>query len=127
MIGWLRELLVPPRRTLLGRLRCLCDRTADATLCRVPGVDQPCTDQALELVCGAFLIPASQRYCLRPGDALRFLYLGGYKRRLRDDMEFEHLFLGLGEAIGRSLSDDEMQGVQTVEDVVRFLKKHEQA
>jgi hypothetical protein len=127
MIGWLREFLVPPRWTLCGRLRCLCDRAADAALCRVPGVDQRCTDRALKLVCRAFLIPAGQQYCLRPGDALRFLYLGGYKRRLWDDMEFESLFLGLGEAIGRPLSEEEMRGVNTVEDVIRFLKAHEQA
>jgi hypothetical protein len=126
MIGWLRDFLVPPRRMLLGRLRNLRGRTPDAALCQVPGVDQRCTDRALKLVCGAFLIPAGQQYCLRPGDALRFIYLGGHKRRLCDDMEFESLFLGLGEAVGRPLSELEMKSVQTVEDVVRFLKEHEQ-
>jgi len=126
-MGWLGEFLVPPRWTLLGRLRCLRGRTADRALSQVPGVDERYTDRALELVCSAFLIPAAQRYCLRPDDTLTFLYLGGFKRRLVDDMEFENLFLSLDEAIGRQLSDDEKQGITTVGDVVRFLKEREQA
>lgn len=123
MMRWLSEFLVLPRWTLFGRLRCLRGRTANRALCQVSGVDDACVDRGLKLVCEAFLIPPAQRYCLRPDDTLRFLYLGGHKRRLGDDMEFEHLFLGLDAAIGRPLTEEEIRNIATVGDVVRFLKE----
>jgi hypothetical protein len=127
MLGWLRDLLVPPRQDLFGRLRYLRGRAPDPTLCQIVGIDPHFTERAVGLICSAFSIPAGQQYCLRPDDTLMALYLGGYKRRFVDNMEFESLFGDLNQAVGRQMDEAEMLGIKTVEDVIRFLAAHARA
>jgi hypothetical protein len=117
MLSWLNYLL-NAKWVLRGRV-------ADRALCQVPGVDDRITEQALTAICGAFLIPKKQRYCLRPDDTLMSLYLDGAKRRWGgDDLEFTHLWLYLDETLEVALSDEEIQNLNTVGDVIRVIARN---
>jgi hypothetical protein len=119
-LGGNREMFCWLYCLLFGK-RVLRGREADFSLCRVPGVDESTTARAIQIVGAAFMIPKLQWYCLRPDDTLRSLYLDGAKRRWGDDMDYEHLFLDLDAALGRDLSEEEMNRILTVGDVIRLM------
>jgi hypothetical protein len=113
MLAWLDDLMFS-KRVLRGR-------EADFAQRRIEGLDDRVVEQVLSLICDAFLIPRRQRHCLRPDDTLMWLYLDGRRWRFCDHMEFELLYLGLGDAFGVELSESEVLRIKTVGDVVRVV------
>ena len=104
-----------------GNAKYLLGRDADPAQCDIDWVSSAVRDEALALLCDSFDIPEHQMYCLRRGDELMSIYQSFVGPRCWDDMEFERLWMALGELPGGKLSSDEFAGIKKVEDVVRAV------
>lgn len=104
-----------------GRLKILVGRPAAPEAVSVAGVADTVRDEALQLLCDAFDIPAHQQYCLRLNDSLASLYQARIGPRWWDDMEFERLVLAFNELPGPELTTEQLQAITTVEDVIRLV------
>lgn len=112
-------------RDWLFNVRYLRHRKADPSLCVVAGVDPAVRDQALDVICDAFLIPERQRYCLRPNDELMAIYKSPYRFPFcaGDALEFVTLVMNLEDLPGIDVSDEEFVAIKTVADVVHIVSR----
>lgn len=118
-----RNLLQNPRWDSQGRLKYLLSRESSAAACAVAGVSPASTKRALRLFCDAFDIPDEQVFCLRPSDAINDIYRV-MVAPTHDDMELERLWMNLGEAIGRPLTEGEFKSFVTITDLIRFVHEN---
>jgi hypothetical protein len=99
----------------------LANRPPDPEALQVAGIPAASPDQALELVCKAFEIPRRQMYCLRLSDELMDIYRSFNGMRSWDRLEYISLAMGLDRLAGGRVPREEVQQLQTVEDVIRFV------
>lgn len=100
-VAWCVLTWMQDRRRRLGPFLCRRDhqglwRAAFQT------DDWPGVDALLSTVCGAFLIPPSFRYRLRPLDDIHEFYRRNMRGSLADSLEYEILMMDLEEEFGLS-------------------------
>ena len=85
-----------------SRLKYFENRVPATGACAADGIPTETVNQALNMFCEAFDIPAPQRLCILATDRIQDIYRSMVI--LADDLECERLLLNLEKAIDRRLS-----------------------